>query len=80
MEKGLVVCSKAGSDKNSFLTVVGSDEKCVYLSDGKRYKIASPKKKNVKHIAVTGKILKGQEILTDKQLRNALAEYRSSNK
>lgn len=77
MEKGLIVCSKAGSDKHSFFVVVGSDDKFVYISDGKRYKLASPKKKNVKHIAVTGKILEVKEILTDKKLRAALAEYRS---
>ena len=77
---GRIVCSKAGSDKGSFLVVLNLENGRVMVADGKRYKIASPKKKNVKHIAVTGKILKGQEILTDKQLRNALAEYRSSNK
>lgn len=77
MEKGLIVCSKAGSDKNSFFAVVGSDDKVVYLSDGERYKLAKPKKKNVKHVAVTGKILEVKELLTDKKLRVALAEYRS---
>ena len=77
MENGLIVCSKAGSDKNSFLAVVGSDEKCVYLSDGKRYKLALPKKKNVKHIAVTDKILVSEDFSTDKKLREAIAKYRS---
>ena len=80
MEKGTVVISKAGYEKDSFFAVIAISGNYVYVSIGKRFKLANPKKKNVKHIAVTGKILKGQEILTDKQLRNALAEYRSSNK
>ena len=77
MENGLIVCSKAGSDKNSFTAVVGWDGKNVYIADGKRYKLASPKKKNIKHIAVTGKILTSEDLSTDKKLRRALAEYRS---
>ncbi|MEE0929295.1 MAG: KOW domain-containing RNA-binding protein [Acutalibacteraceae bacterium] len=78
MEKGQIVCSKAGSDKDMFLAVIGVNGKEVYISDGKRYKIASPKKKNVKHLACTGKILCEEELLTDKKLRSAIAQYRSS--
>jgi ribosomal protein L14E/L6E/L27E len=77
MEKGRIVCSKAGSDKNTFMVVVGEIGNAVLLSDGKRYKLASPKKKNPKHIAPTGEILNMNQISTDKALRTALAVYRS---
>ena len=40
--------SKAGSDKDTILAVIGENGKEVYISDGKRYKIAAPKKKNIK--------------------------------
>ena len=80
MENGRIVCSKAGSDKNTFLVVVGENGNSVLLSDGKRYKLAAPKKKNPKHIAPTGEILNMNQISTDKALRAALAAFRSKLK
>ncbi len=79
MVTGRIVRSKAGSDKDSFLVIVKTEENMLYLSDGKRYKLASPKRKNPKHIAPTGKILDLKEHPTDKSLRKALAEFRNIN-
>ncbi len=78
MEVGQIVCSKAGSDKDTFLVIVRTLGKVVFISDGKRYKLASPKKKNIKHLAATGEKLELKNILTDKSLRVALAKYRSN--
>ena len=75
---GQIVCSLKGSDKGSFLLVARVDEKYVYLTDGKRYKLDRPKKKNNKHISSTATILKSEEFLTDKAVRKALAVYRSN--
>ena len=72
---GRVVCSKAGSDKESYLVVIKTDETRFYVADGKRYKISSPKAKNPKHLALTEGTLKCEEYLTDKQLRKALAVF-----
>ena len=80
MERGQIVCSKAGSDKETFLAVIEVKDKEVYVSDGKRYKIENPKKKNQKHLAKTDRLLNDAELSTDKQLRKALAKYRSSIK
>jgi ribosomal protein L14E/L6E/L27E len=80
MDRGRIVFSKAGSDKDTFLAVIGENGKEVYVSDGKRYKIAAPKKKNIKHLAKTDKKLCEEELLTDKKLRKAIAQYRSSIK
>ena len=78
MQVGQIVCSLAGSDKGSFLLVVKVDEGFVYLADGKRYKLSSPKRKNKKHISYTATKLNCEELLTDKAVRKALAVYRSN--
>lgn len=78
MEKGLVVYSKAGSDKDSFLVVVDGDVTSVRVCDGKRYKLSRPKLKNLKHIGVTKFVLSDNDISTDKALRAALARLRST--
>lgn len=77
---GRIVCSKAGSDKGSFLVVLRTENNRVFVADGKRYKIASPKAKNQKHLAFTNKVLNSTEFTTDKSLRKALAIYRSNIK
>lgn len=77
MKKGLVVYSKAGSDKGSFLIVVDFTATSVRVCDGKRYKLIRPKLKNLKHIGVTNAVLCENEFLTDKALRRAIAQYRS---
>lgn len=80
MVVGQIVCSKAGSDKNKFSIIIEIDGNCVFLCDGKRHKLASPKRKNQKHVAVTGEVLNMDDIQTDKALRTALAVYRSNMK
>lgn len=56
METGSVVISKAGGDIGKIYLVVGRDEKgYALLVDGKRHKLSAPKKKNVRHIADTGR-------------------------
>lgn len=78
MTEGQIVCSRAGSDKDRFLVLVGFDGKDALICDGKRYKLASPKRKNQKHLAATQTILNMESISTDKALRKALAVYRSN--
>ena len=75
---GRIVCSKAGSDKGEFSVVVKTEENAMFISDGKRYKLSSPKKKNPKHLSFTQTTLKNEEFKTDKSLRKALAIYRSN--
>ena len=79
MELGQIVWSRAGSDKNNFFVIIGVDDKVVYISDGKRYKISAPKRKNIKHLAVTGETLEKENFSTDKSLRKALAVFRSQH-
>ena len=72
---GKIVCSLAGSDKGKFSVVVAAEKDRVLISNGKRYKLSSPKSKNVKHLAFTDKTLSKTEYLTDKQLRRTLAIF-----
>lgn len=77
MNRGQIVCSRAGSDKGSFLIVVDFTDTTARVCDGKRYKLSRPKLKNLKHIGVTNTVLSEKELLTDKALRTALSRYRS---
>ena len=66
--------SVAGHDKGSWYVVVSQDENSVFIADGRRRKLAAPKKKNVKHVELTRKTI-SLEHYTDKSLRKALWQY-----
>lgn len=78
MEVGRVVCSSAGSDKDSFFVIVKKEDNRIYVSDGKRRKLAGPKAKNPKHLLKTNHSLNLETVTTDKALRKALAIIRSN--
>lgn len=71
--KGRVVISRAGRDKGKLLAVVGMENGCVLVADGKERPLARPKKKNPMHLAVTGKTVETENV-SDKALRKALRE------
>ena len=68
---GMVVISSAGHDRDRWFVVTGADVRYVYIADGKERKLASPKKKNIKHIRKTDMSLELSG-MTDKQLRRTL--------
>ena len=50
---GSVVLSRAGRDNGRYFVVVGqADDEYVFISDGMLRKVASPKKKKLKHLTV----------------------------
>ena len=71
VELGTVVISSAGHDANNWFVVTGADGGFAFVADGKERKLASPKKKNLKHIRATSNVI-DLEGLTDKKLRSAL--------
>ncbi len=75
---GQIVCSKKGRDKGYFLVIIEENEKSVLVCDGKERPLENPKRKNVKHIAVTNTVLEADCFKTNKQLRKALAVFRDS--
>lgn len=71
---GMMVRSLAGRDKGGFMVVVSADKGFVFLADGKERKLASPKKKNIRHIAPTNTVI-DLNGLTDKSLRAAVRRF-----
>ena len=74
---GSVVISRAGHDLGEFFAVMSFDEKYVFLSDGKQRKVEKPKKKNLKHIAVTNHFLEEDDLRTNRKLKKALALFKA---
>ena len=84
-EKAQIVRSLSGHDSGELFCVMDADGERLLLADGKRRRVSSPKRKNVKHVASAGswehptleKVRAGQPI-GDKELRAALAQIRDN--
>lgn len=74
-EKGRIVRSLAGRDKYCYLAVVSAEDGCLLVCDGKERPLERPKRKNVKHIALTGGILSDAQTSTNRALRRALRQF-----
>lgn len=74
LQKGMVVRSTAGKEKNGFYLVTAIEDGCVLIADGKRRTLESPKRKNIRHIRLTNTVWE-TEHLTDRALRRMLREY-----
>ena len=75
--KGSVVKAEAGRDSGGYFVIVEADEKYCLIADGRSRKLASPKRKNIKHIRVTDSMIDLNDI-TDKKLRNVLKQFGSA--
>lgn len=74
--QGMVVCSKAGRDAGAFMLVLEMPEKgFAFIADGMRHKIGNPKRKRLRHLAPTRKVIKIDTICTDEQLKQLLTNY-----
>ena len=76
--RGKVVCSKSGRDKGYFMVIVKCEEGVAFVCDGKERPLERPKKKNLKHLQLTNKVLCSESLNTNKSLRKALAVYKST--
>ncbi len=79
---GSVVLSVRGRDKGNYFTVIEQVGDVVYIADGDRHKLSSPKKKNIKHVRSCGEVLEGiadklteNKKVFDSELRSALRCY-----
>ena len=77
----IVQCSN-GRDAGRLFLVVDTAEQLVYLADGKHRKVSRPKKKNMKHVLLKGKLtgveaerIHSGDKITDKAIRNIMAAY-----
>lgn len=73
--KGLVVKAKAGRDKGGFFIVTDFSEKEAFICDGKRRKLNKPKKKNIKHLAMTNTVFPLNELTSDKKIKSVLNKF-----
>jgi len=74
IKAGSVVISSAGHDCGRPMVVTAADGGVVYVADGKERKLASPKKKNIRHVRPTKSAIE-LEGLTDKKLRQTLRAF-----
>lgn len=74
-ETGLIVCASAGRDKDRFFVVVETGKGFAFIADGKSRKLASPKRKNTKHLRSTGRKIALTPQITDRKLRGLLKEF-----
>lgn len=72
MERGTIVKSKSGHDKDSFYVVVRVEDEFCYIADGRRRKVEAPKRKSEKHLQATLQKAEPCEYETNKQLRRRL--------
>ena len=80
-----IVRSLSGHDSGELFCVMDVDGERLLLADGKRRRVSSPKRKNVKHVAPVGrcehptleKVRAGQPV-GDRELRAALAQIRDN--
>lgn len=83
IEIGRVVLGKNGRDTGKhFIITKVVDNDYVEISDGKSRPLSKPKKKKVKHIAITGEVfetiaekIKLDKKVYDKELGSALRQY-----
>ncbi len=82
---GSIVLSTQGRDKGNYFLVVEVNKNCVYLADGGMRKLASPKKKNIKHVSYSGtncesiakKLISNQKVF-DSEVKSALRQFNQS--
>ena len=74
LNTGAVVKATAGRDGGKFFVVVSSGNDFCMIADGKSRKLSAPKRKNIKHLALT-KSMSDINDLTDKKLRNLLRTF-----
>ena len=81
-----IVRSDAGRDKGKLFYVLETQGEYLLLADGKSRKVESPKRKKRRHVLfvaaeenrLSGKI-KGEEKITNSELRKALAAFREED-
>jgi ribosomal protein L14E/L6E/L27E len=86
-EVGRVVFSRAGRDRGKYFIIVDIiDDQYVNISDGELRRLASPKRKKIKHLdikpevldGIKEKLLNGKKVF-DAELRSALKALRYFN-
>lgn len=80
---GRFATSKAGHDRKTCYVIVSEENDFVYLCDGRKRKLQSPKKKRKKHTQIADrtvseellKRLKAGERVWDEEIKFAIKQY-----
>ena len=84
-----IVLSLSGRDKGQLMLVVAEEGDFLLLADGKRRKLAAPKRKKAGHVQAVDEgnfphpalqALRRGEPVTDRALRRALAAFREESR
>lgn len=75
LQKGCVVRSVAGHDKDRFYVVLDVEKGAASIADGRVRMLAKPKRKNIRHVRVTNTVLNLSAEITDKKLRTLLKPF-----
>jgi ribosomal protein L14E/L6E/L27E len=73
----MIVRSVKGHDVGQLFVIIACDGRYVYVANGKTRKMASPKKKNKRHIIVTETKQQNLSELTDKSLRRLINKLKT---
>lgn len=73
--EGQVVLSLAGRDAGRPMVVIEADaaEGFALVADGRRRRLATPKRKRAKHLLAVGIVLMPEKYATDRRLRKTLS-------
>ncbi|MBQ6987191.1 MAG: KOW domain-containing RNA-binding protein [Oscillibacter sp.] len=85
IEKSNIVRSRAGRDMGKLFVVLAVEGEYLLLADGKSRKLEAPKRKKRRHVEFVAadddtrlsKKIRGEEKITNSELRRALAAYRA---
>ncbi len=80
MQRGTIVKSKSGRDKDTFLVVMQATEKSVTVCDGKKRPLENPKQKNIIHVSKTNTIIDEESLLTNNSVKRALRNFKADVK
>ena len=82
--KSNIIRSDAGRDKGKLFVVLAVEGEYLLLADGKSRKVEAPKRKKRKHVLFVAadesrlsEKIKGEEKITNSELRRTLAAYRA---
>lgn len=72
LKRGMVVISLNGREAGRCMAVLSEEGSRVLLADGKRRKLETPKRKNPRHLRITGQEISEASMATDRELRRTL--------
>lgn len=83
VERAQIVRSRQGRDQGCLFCVLDASDVVLLLADGKKRRVAAPKRKNAKHVEYVGamdhpaiELVREGQPVRDRQLRQLLASFR----